>query len=147
MSNQWDRMQNEIDRLYGLPDSELEVEARNAYEVRINFVRPKSWIGLEFPSRWDLIEDELRDRKLFEILYSIDPELMEGGSVKLSDRVQLALEPKPRCHDCADHNGRCPYTKELCNPHDAAAEIAEEVRKLEEYAYTARPDLGFDDNR
>lgn len=49
----------------------------------------------------------------------------------LSDRIQSALEPQPICRECADNDGRCPHTNELCDPHLMAKELSDLVRDLE----------------
>lgn len=51
--------------------------------------------------------------------------------MKISERVHEALNPQAMCRDCADHDGRCPNSGELCNSVDRAKELASEVSKLE----------------
>lgn len=50
---------------------------------------------------------------------------------KLADRVYNAIAPRPFCRDCADNDGRCPATGELCEPKEKAKEIADAVRSSE----------------
>lgn len=46
---------------------------------------------------------------------------------KLAQRVNRALRPGPLCRDCADHDGRCPTTGELCDPVEQANELSSEI--------------------
>lgn len=60
--------------------------------------------------------------------------------IGLAERIGRALLPKPVCRDCADDGPRCPTTGELCDPREAAKELAGlvaalevEVKRLREY--------------
>ncbi len=47
----------------------------------------------------------------------------------IAKRVKEAIRPKPMCRDCADNDGRCPFTQELCDPNESAAEISDQVEQ------------------
>lgn len=50
----------------------------------------------------------------------------------IADRIERELKPHGRCRDCADSNGRCLISNELCDPDARAEELSGEVRKLQQ---------------
>jgi len=48
----------------------------------------------------------------------------------LPDRIEREIKPIPMCRDCADNNGRCPYSGELCDSKERAKELSNGVRQL-----------------
>ena len=45
-----------------------------------------------------------------------------GAEAVRFEVIKAAYRPGPRCRDCADHDGRCPNSGELCDPYEAALE-------------------------
>lgn len=59
------------------------------------------------------------------------PTQSETPRSALSARVEASIAPGPRCRDCADSDGRCPGSGELCDPSEKAKELADLVGALE----------------
>lgn len=57
---------------------------------------------------------------------------MTGQSHKYLLELWTALDggPKPRCRDCADHDGNCPSDKLPCDPQKRALKQIELLRSV-----------------
>lgn len=52
--------------------------------------------------------------------------------------IQAAYVPSPMCRDCADHDGRCPHSGELCDPYEAVLEYLRKRAAMQSVVNAAR---------